>query len=619
MSPSRSGSDPLLSAIVNPFTDSAVGSVWDPATVDVRDIHADVFERLLQTVEERTQGHRHKCLVLYGDAGSGKTHVLRRLRLALEDRTGPWIPFSWIRMQTSPSMVWRHLRRHLIDNLTRRPVDGGPQLERLQPLRSTDLDNLADPYVSIVLKHFLKGHHKLYARAWLAGSAVPDNVLESMGLSATEADEETLEAESHQVLVSLAQFVAPQPIVLCLDQLEALQSHPGDRNGLFAIGKLLAALHDDTPNAVVIGCIQTGLMGEMDTVLSKAERDRYTEMSLRPLTPEEARSLVGARLATEPQISARRPRGESEYWPIDMSRFDSLLASPQGLSARRLIHECERMFLLAQGLPTIELPLENHLEKEHEGRVAQATEEISPDTSANVLSDGLPRLLHLQGCEIHRQGIPGWLDHICKMPNGTETGVMLGNGSATSLARRLQKVLHEWDPAAYGLVIVRDALNPLRRTARVCHQRLAELTKRGARLAVPTHEAMIALDALRRLLADAESGDLAFRGEAVPVPDVEEWVRHQMPESTANLLDLIRQEVVVAPPNLLLDLGAYLAEAKLTTVTAAATALNADPNEVERCATENPGHFGILGGTETVVFQRIPESGGASNYSASTS
>jgi len=67
-----------------PFANSAVGSVWDPVNADVAEIHADLFEQLSRTVEERAAGHYGRCLLLYGDAGSGKTHILRRLRLALD-------------------------------------------------------------------------------------------------------------------------------------------------------------------------------------------------------------------------------------------------------------------------------------------------------------------------------------------------------------------------------------------------------------------------------------------------------------------------------------------------------------------------------------------------------
>jgi len=79
-----------------------------------------------------------------------------------------------------------------------------------------------------------------------------------------------------RVVRDIAALLRPVPLVLCLDQLEALQSYPGDKTGLFAIGNLMAALHDELPNAVVIGCVQTGLIDELRraTIIRQDRRDR---------------------------------------------------------------------------------------------------------------------------------------------------------------------------------------------------------------------------------------------------------------------------------------------------------------------------------------------------------
>src|SRR5260370_35340227 len=112
MSPSHSGGSPPF-WLPNPFTDSAVGSVWEPESADVPGIHADVFADLLEMVARRRSGLRDRCALLDGKAGSGQTHLIRRLLLSLQDMNRPPSVFSWIRMQTSPARMWRHLRRTL--------------------------------------------------------------------------------------------------------------------------------------------------------------------------------------------------------------------------------------------------------------------------------------------------------------------------------------------------------------------------------------------------------------------------------------------------------------------------------------------------------------------------
>ncbi len=125
MSASNSATDLLPAGVPNPFADAAVGTVWETPVADVEEIHAGVFAELLRVVDERLEGRHDRCLLLYGQAGSGKTHLLRRLRLHLAARAEPFIPFSWIWMGTSPGMMWRYLRP-----LSARPPAGGPEAKR---------------------------------------------------------------------------------------------------------------------------------------------------------------------------------------------------------------------------------------------------------------------------------------------------------------------------------------------------------------------------------------------------------------------------------------------------------------------------------------------------------
>ncbi len=611
-SPLPSAPDRRLAVIPNPFSDAAVGSVWEGIAIDVPQIHADVSDSLLGTIDERARGHHHRCVMLYGDAGSGKTHVLRRLRLTLEQNAPRVAPFSWVRMQTSPSMMWRHVRRNLADDLARRPFRNSTQLRLILSERKDRLETVGDRDLAVVLEHLAEGRFQRDARAWLAGSSLPDAALEAMRLGVPDVEEEAFEDESRRIVYALAAFIAPSPVVLCLDQLEALQSHPGDRNGLFAIGKLLASLHDDVPNAVVIGCVQTGLVADLAATLSKAEQDRYQAKGLLPLDAAGVRALVHARLAASPEIAAIRPAGASEYWPIRLDRLDPLITSREGLSARRVIFECEQMFRETQLLPVDNTSLEDRLYEKLQERAAAAAAELSSDTSSPVISDALPRLLHLTGARIVRTNLPKWIDHLCISADGRRTGIVLANDRPRTLWRKLDRIGREWNPEDYGLVILRDAMNPLKPSASGSLHRLEELERRGARLSNPSREALVALDAARRLLADVESGDLTYRGEKVVISTVEEWVRQNLSEPVADLLN-----VVSGPANgreldrLRLELASYLSDQKLAPVSEAASALGWTEQQVEDCAHQSPDQFGLLAGIEPVVFEKIPPGRGA--------
>jgi hypothetical protein len=606
MSPSHSATEPGLRGIPNPFSDAAVGSVWSGTLVDVPEIHSEVSERVRQIIDERARGHHHRCVLLYGDAGSGKTHVLRRLRIELETSSNPVVPFSWIRMQTSPAMMWRHLRRSFVRDLAGRPFRDSTQIAELLARLRGRIDGVDSRDLAVVLEHLAHGRFSRDARAWLAGSTLPDPAIQMMGLAATDSDEETAEDESRRIFYELSGFVSPTPVVLCLDQLEALQSHPGDRNGLFAIGKLLAALHDEAPNVVVIGCVQTGLIADLASTLSKAEQDRYQPMTLRLLNDSEVRELVRARLNAQPAVRALRPDRASEFWPIDVSRLDPLVKSREGVSARKVIFECEQMFRAAQDLPVDSAPLGQRLSEKFEEHAKAARSRLNADSSASVLSDALPRLHHLRGASAHRTGIPRWIDHVAVSAGGRQTAVVLANEAPRSLWRKLDKICLGWNPAERDLAIVRDALNPLRPTALGAIERLQELERRGARVVTPSREALIALDAARRLLADAETGDLTYRGDKVPVASVEEWIRNNLSGPASQVMDEIAGSRSGETAGLQLALAALLSEEKVATVSAAATRLECTTQEVENCARQNSGQFGFLAGTHPAVFERIP-------------
>src|SRR5580704_14780811 len=92
---------------VNPFRDTIVASPWEATRTDVPEIHGEVFDRCLEGIEHVRQSGRSAALLIHGEAGSGKTHLLSRLRTYLAPQ-GPTATnrreclYVWVRLQTSP-------------------------------------------------------------------------------------------------------------------------------------------------------------------------------------------------------------------------------------------------------------------------------------------------------------------------------------------------------------------------------------------------------------------------------------------------------------------------------------------------------------------------------------
>ena len=115
-----------LSGILNPFRDTIVSDPWRPSATDVPEIHADVFQTCCLALEEVRSKGSSSSVLIHGEPGSGKTHLLARLRLHCKgveacavDPIQPETVFVAVRLQTGPQRLWRHLRRSFVELLAR--------------------------------------------------------------------------------------------------------------------------------------------------------------------------------------------------------------------------------------------------------------------------------------------------------------------------------------------------------------------------------------------------------------------------------------------------------------------------------------------------------------------
>src|SRR5712691_5662948 len=118
----------------NPFDSDVVTSPEQSPPADVPEIHSDAFKLCRQTYENVVRDHSSLSVLLYGEAGCGKTHLLSRFRRWLSggmDAPPSLAPavLVAIRMETAPSQIWRHIRRRFAEELTRRAADGSCALD----------------------------------------------------------------------------------------------------------------------------------------------------------------------------------------------------------------------------------------------------------------------------------------------------------------------------------------------------------------------------------------------------------------------------------------------------------------------------------------------------------
>jgi AAA ATPase domain len=357
----------------NPFTDNRVNGP-SPADVDVGAIHQAAFERLTTLAREAHDERRGLGVVLWGEAGIGKSHLLARLaRWAEDDRQACLVYLH--NLQASPENLPRSLLKAVVSILTRgraaqfhrtrlfylvaafafesvgfdtttRPtwaqlgrtydalVD---RLSLAEPSRAAVVDRTA---YGVLFRFFRSAYQARegaddglagLAVRWLSGDYLDPAEARRLVLPpGPSRDGPVALADNQQVkqvLVALTRLTLSrrQPFLLCFDQVDNL-----DEPQMAALARFVEALIDSSPNLLVVTAgIQASLLRwRTDKVIQDSAWDRLAqfEVLLQRVGAADGRRIVAARLenflrpfAGLPDVAARRredplfPLGEGWY------------------------------------------------------------------------------------------------------------------------------------------------------------------------------------------------------------------------------------------------------------------------------------------------------------------
>jgi hypothetical protein len=634
-----------LASLANPFTDNVVQHAWQ-APADVTTIHDDVFRACLAGIESAKRGQPDSLLV-YGPAGSGKTHLLTRLQRHLlttahqaEDHVLHCV-FVFVRLQTSSQLLWQHVRRRFARDLMRRD-EGLTQLQRLvahqiaertdTPSRSAvmrlrilgkedhtvvtaHLNTLASELglsrdLCTVLEHLLCNRGVRDAAAWLEGDSLPERILKQLDLCPDEIEDR--EEAAREVVTALARLAGQTlPIVFCFDQVEALQRSLDDREAFFQFGRLAADLHDADPNIFLITCLQSALLPVFESSIQEAHKDRMAKRHaiLRGLTSPQVEALVRARLDSLPELATLRSEHPDEpLYPLSPPLV-AQLGQISPCVPRHVLARAGRAFQEAQH-GHVPHPLEpsEFLGAEWEDRARKVRAQQSPAYTSATLLGSVEVLAALgerpvserdpEGAELVLGGAQKLALSLRNEADGRSLGPKL---------RQLAGHLQRKDGARW--VIVRDPRLPIAKTAKKARETLSALTQAGVRLVEPTAEALNALAALASLLADAKSGDLANEGQTVASSEVLEWLRNSREDArlapiTELVDDLFRIDPMPLERSEEQDLAELLSRSRVLTLESAAQALAKSTDLVLETARRYDDHFLVLEGPPVVLLDR---------------
>jgi hypothetical protein len=320
--------------------------VWGPDPFDVDTIHQEAreaFGRLLGRAAGPEPPPCGKSLLLLGEAGSGKTHLMRAFRLAAHAAGAGYC--GYLQMTTRADNYPRYVLSKLIDGLEQlyQPPASAPGLTRLarglfDALRGvSDLDRrrfceeahepaeiiplverfadaaMADPRFAQLdhdiiraLLYLLPGDGRVRTRVlkWLRSEDLGRYDREVLGDLVPRPQEE----KPLRTIVGLGRLMAAvhqAALVLCVDQLEemvrqsAAEEHPGE---LFrrAIDALVAVTEEVPTTVVVVACLED-YYNQVRTFLTQTKLDRLAR-DPEPIrlsshrSDEEITSLIARRL-----------------------------------------------------------------------------------------------------------------------------------------------------------------------------------------------------------------------------------------------------------------------------------------------------------------------------------
>ena len=334
-------------------------AIWKADPYDVETIHAEAraaFEHLLNRAGRTPPPPSGSVLVLLGEAGSGKTHLMRAFRARAHGQGLGYC--AYLQMTSEASNYARYMLTNLIDGLEQPYEPEGPSrtgLRRLsaallesvpgltgaeiEAFRAGEVDrdpaSLADDYADRLqtaprfhdcdlellraMLHLERNESQVRSRAlmWLRCQDMRPQDREWIGGAVPRADA----ADPMNMLQQLARLTSAihdVPVVLLIDQLEdmANQSAPVER--FLKVIDAITAFTDTIPNTVVVlACLEDYFKVSVER-LTKSKQDRLLR------DPEPIR-LPGLRTLDEiREMTARRLANLYELAEVDVEPADEL-------------------------------------------------------------------------------------------------------------------------------------------------------------------------------------------------------------------------------------------------------------------------------------------------------
>lgn len=359
--------------------------IWRPDPFDVERVHQEArtsFERLLTRATTPPGLDSGRILLLLGESGCGKTHLVRAFRSRVHEQSLGFV--GYMQMTTSTPNYGRYVLSNLIESLDQpycEPSQPGSGLMKLssalfsrcgkwaasltQP--ETDTEDvhqiISDAADELIDQPAFKDLDLDLLRALLYlqrnESRIKNRILRYLRCEdLSDPDRKVLggmvprihDDDPKRTVEHLGQLMRAlgHSLVICVDQLEDIYD-PNDAGNPFRRAmQTLCDLADRVPSSlIVISCLKD-FWETLQTLLTRPMLDRIT-LDPKPIRLDSLRSAEEARLIAEKRLEYLYEQEDAPFeaaeptYPFPHEGFEALA----GMRARDVLNECRRYRELA--------------------------------------------------------------------------------------------------------------------------------------------------------------------------------------------------------------------------------------------------------------------------------
>lgn len=566
--------DDIIRKSFNPFDRYKANSFWREAQdskLVVDSIHTEVILTANEMLDRITVDGCTRTLLISGEAGSGKTYLLGRLKKALNSKA----IFVYVGSCPNNDHIWRHTLRETVDSLVQIPESqkDSQLLLWLKNLSVFKKASLKEKLFSIPIwelgqsdrykgrQDFIKKLRNLYQKfkifnpdeffgvlydltdlelyplacSWLRGDSLNDESLKQLRVKNSIEDEDS----ARKILANFGEISSQTiPIVVCFDELDNYEKLPDGLPALLPLFEVNTAINNDFSNFLVIVSIITDTWIRCKPKIAQPNIDRINEKTeLEPINLDQAEGIWKSYLL--PLHSQAESKLDSPIYPF--KRQDLEADFPRGrLNPRSaLISGFDRFKAYKQslfgdrGVPAVVKPVEqeNGLSLVWIAEFNQVKQKITRVTqlSSIVLLDMLKESMQvLQVSSIQPKVLPSktyesysfrytckaqhivvvWSEHLSKPFYNVMSACQKMNDKGENLC-----LIHSsgvGDPKSKGYQIYRQVFA----NSRSCH-------------ITPDLNSIHYINTYYNLLKDSRAGDLVIGGKVIGVKELVALVRER--------------------------------------------------------------------------------------------